>query len=69
MINTKCLRIGFYLRCASQRVTQCGYIEVNYSELNYYSNVINRFQFTFNVLIYCVIVFLFINHFNFFYSI
>ncbi|OJV30072.1 MAG: hypothetical protein BGO32_02505 [Bacteroidetes bacterium 37-13] len=57
MINTKCLRIGFYLRCASQRVTQCGCIEVNYSELNFYSNVINRFQFTFNVLIYCVIVF------------
>ncbi len=63
--KTKCLRIGFYLRCASQRATQCVCIEVNYSELNYYSNVINHFQFTFNVLIYCVIVF-FIYHFNFF---
>lgn len=67
--KTKCLRIGFYLRCASQRVSQCDCIVVNYiDDMNNYIFVVNHFQFTINVLIYCVIVFL-INHFNFFYSI
>ena len=64
--KTKCLRIGFYLRCASQRATQCDSVIVNYSALNDYLLVINQFQFAIIVLFYCVTVFLFINHFNFF---
>lgn len=66
LYKTKCLRIGFYLRCASQRATQSDCIIVNYPEMNDYFLVVNHFQFAINVLFYCVIVFLFINHFNFF---
>lgn len=66
--KTKCLRKGFYLRCASQRASQCNCIIVNYVELNNYCLVVNHFQFTFNVFNYCVIVFLFINHFDFLFN-
>lgn len=64
--KTKYLRIGFDLRCASQRATQCDSVIVNYSELNDYLLVVYQFQFAINVLFYCEIVLLFINHFNFF---
>ena len=34
-----------------------GCIEVNYLELNYYSNVFNHFKFTFNVLFIVLLLF------------
>ena len=66
--KTQRLRIGFYLRCATQRATQCDRVIANYSELNDYLLVVNQFQFAINVLFYCVIVFLFINHFIFLFN-
>ena len=64
--KTKCLRIGFYLRCASQRVTQCDSVIVNYFQLSDYLIVVNQFQFAINVYVSCVIVILIINYFNYF---
>mgnify|MGYP001224263941 CR=1 FL=1 len=55
--KTKCLRIGFYLRCASQRATQCDCVIVNYSGLNDYLFVVNQSQFAVDVLFYRIIVF------------
>lgn len=63
--NTKCPWIGFYLRCDSQRATQCDSVIVNYYELNDNLFVVIQFQFAFNVLFICVLFILFIYHFNF----
>lgn len=54
------LRKGFYLRCDSRRVTQCNRVIVYDVELHLY-------KLLFFILL--CLLFLFINHFNFFYLI
>lgn len=47
--QTKHLRKGFYLRCASQRVSQCDSIVVDDIELSRYRYVIDHLVLSFNV--------------------